>query len=82
MNPALSSFDELQNSSPLLNTFSDILPIDKNGATSDCFKVRIYGKWHFLKRPKKEFANHPLYIAAFEKEFDLGFTGSPVKVVD
>ena len=74
MNSASSSFDEPQNSSPLLNTFSDILPIDKNGATSDCFKVRIYGKWHFLKRPKKEFKNHPLYIAAFEKEFDLGFT--------
>jgi serine/threonine protein kinase len=74
MNSASSSFDESQNSSPLLNTFSDILPIDKNGATSDCFKVRIYGKWHFLKRPKEEFKNHPLYIAAFEKEFDLGFT--------
>ena len=74
MNPESSSFDEPQNSSPLLNTFSEIVPIDKNGATSDCFKVRIYGKWHFLKRPKKEFKNHPLYIAAFEKEFDLGFT--------
>jgi len=74
MNPESSSFGEPQEKSPLLNTFSDILPIDKNGATSDCFKVRIYGKWHFLKRPKKEFINHPLYVAAFEKEFDLGFT--------
>ena len=74
MNSASSSFDESQEKSPLLNTFSDIVPFEKTGATSDCFKVRIYGKWHFLKRPKKEFKNHPLYIAAFEKEFDLGFT--------
>ena len=74
MNSESSSFDDLQNDSHLLNTFSDIVPIEKNGATSDCFKVRIHGKWHFLKRPKKKFADHPLYIAAFEKEFDLGFT--------
>jgi serine/threonine protein kinase len=74
MNSASSSFDESQEKSPLLNTFSEIIPFEKRGATSDCFKVRIYGKWHFLKRPKKEFKNHPLYIAAFEKEFDLGFT--------
>lgn len=74
MNLASSSFDESQEKSPLLNTFTDIVAFEKKGATSDCFKVRIYGKWHFLKRPKKEFKNHPLYIAAFEKEFDLGFT--------
>jgi serine/threonine protein kinase len=36
--------------------------------------VRIHAKWHFLKRPKKAFSSNPLYIAAFEKEFDLGFT--------
>jgi len=69
-----SSFDNTQNLSPLINSFSDIFPINKNGATSDCFKVRIHAKWHFLKRPKKAFSTNPLYIAAFEKEFDLGFT--------
>jgi serine/threonine protein kinase len=74
MNPESSSFDYLQNSSPLLNTFSDIAPINKNGATSDCYKVRIHAKWHFLKRPKKAFSTNPIYIAAFEKEFNLGFT--------
>lgn len=74
MNSESSSFDDIQNFSPLINPFSDILPVDKNGATSDCFKVRIHSKWHFLKRPKKTFTTNPLYIAAFEKEFDLGFT--------
>lgn len=74
MNSDSSSFDNIQNFTPLINSFSDIVPIDKNGATSDCFKVRIHAKWHFLKRPKKAFSSNPLYIAAFEKEFDLGFT--------
>jgi serine/threonine protein kinase len=74
MNPESSSFDDLQNNSPILNTFSDVTPIKKTGATSDCYKVRIHGKWHFLKRPKQAFSTNPIYIAAFEKEFDLGFT--------
>ena len=74
MNPASSSFDEFQNISSLPSAFSAVELITKNGATSDCYKVRIYGKWHFLKRPKKEFLCNPIYIAAFEKEFDLGFT--------
>lgn len=74
MTSETSSFDDLQNISSLLNNFSDIYPIEKNGATSDCSKVRIHGKWHFLKRPKKVFSTNPIYIAAFEKEFDLGYT--------
>jgi len=81
MNSESSSFDDFQNDSPLLSTFSDVVPIEKNGATSECFKVRIHGKWHFLKRPKKNFTEHPLYIAAFEKEFDLGFTLDHTNIV-
>ena len=53
--------------------FTEIQTLYKNGATSDTYKVKIYGKWHFLKRPKKEYKSNPIYIAAFEKEFDLGF---------
>lgn len=53
---------------------SDITPVSTNGATSDTYIVRISGKWHFLKRPKKELDSHPQYLKAFEKEFDLGFT--------
>jgi len=76
-----SSFDNIQDFSPLINSFSDIVTVNKNGATSDCFKVRIHAKWHFLKRPKKAFSTNPLYIAAFEKEFDLGFTLEHTNIV-
>ncbi len=55
-------------------TLTDIIPLETQGATSDACKVRISGKWHFMKKPKKEFSDHPLYIAAFKKEFDIGYT--------
>jgi serine/threonine protein kinase len=54
--------------------FSDMVPVRSNGATSDTYKVLIYGKWHFLKRPKKIYLNNPLYISAFHKEFEIGYT--------
>lgn len=63
-----SSFGEKEGS---LN-FGEIQTLYSNGATSDTFKVYMNGKWYFLKRPQKEFINHPLYTAAFEKEFDIG----------
>ena len=65
-----STFDERNNIFPI----TDPIPLSSNGSTSDIYKVRINGKWHFLKRPKKEYSTHPVYIAAFEKEFDVGFT--------
>ncbi len=74
MNLESSSFDTPRNTDVLYNLFTDVVPLFKNGATSDCYKVRIYGKWHFLKRPKKEHSTNPVYLAAFAKEFDLGFT--------
>ena len=52
---------------------TDIIPLNTNGSTSDTYKVRISGKWHFLKRPKQAFSTHPLYNAAFEKEFEIGY---------
>jgi|GEM_PF-4912486 len=66
-----SSFDNDINT-PFV--FADIEPIRSNGATSDTYKVLIYGKWHFLKRPKKVYADNPLYLAAFQKEFEIGYT--------
>ncbi|NDV80092.1 serine/threonine-protein kinase [Dysgonomonas sp. 511] len=53
--------------------FTDIEAIRSNGATSDTYKVLIYGKWHFLKRPKKIYADNSLYLAAFQKEFEIGY---------
>ncbi|MBR1889599.1 MAG: serine/threonine protein kinase [Alloprevotella sp.] len=43
------------------------------GATCDTYRVRIYGKWHFLKRLKPAYATDPRYRAALQKEFDTGY---------
>lgn len=66
-----SSFDNDINN-PFV--FTDIEPIQANGATSDTYKVLIHRKWHFLKRPKKIYADNPLFLAAFQKEFEIGYT--------
>lgn len=55
-------------------SFEEMQELSCEGATSLSYKVRLWGKWFFLKRPKPEFADNPKYIAAFEKEFDLGVT--------
>lgn len=68
-----SSFDNI-NEQLFSTPFTDKIPIERSGATSDSFKVRIFSKWHFLKRPKKQFISNPIYVSAFEKEFDLGIT--------
>lgn len=53
-------------------SFDDVQVLSCEGGTSISYKVLLWGKWFFLKRPKPEFADNPKYIAAFEKEFDLG----------
>lgn len=53
---------------------SEMTRLSTQGATSETFAVRIFGKWHFQKRPKEELNSHPQYLIAFEKEFDLGYT--------
>jgi serine/threonine protein kinase len=52
----------------------DLIPVESKSTISDVFKVRINGKWHFLKRPKKEFSTHPVFISAIKKEFDIGYS--------
>lgn len=47
--------------------------LEATGGTCDTYRVRINGKWHFLKRPKAEMSSNPLYITAFEREFDIGY---------
>ena len=68
MNLETSSFEN--NTFDIL--FDEVHVLSCKGATSLSYKVLLWGKWFFLKRPKPEFANNPKYIAAFEKEFDLG----------
>lgn len=68
MNWESSEFEEQSVNMP----FDEVEALSNNGSTSLSYKVRIWGKWFFLKRPKPEFADNPVYLAAFEKEFDLG----------
>ena len=51
---------------------AELLPFQSNG--SNVYKIRIKDRWLLLKRISPEFRNNPLYIAALEKEFNLGFS--------
>ena len=60
--------------------FSDSQPkydaieqMDTRGATCDTFRVKLYGKLHFLKRLKAEFAGDIRYQEALRKEFETGY---------
>lgn len=39
----------------------------------DTYIVRLYGKLHFVKRLKGEYRFKPQYVAAFKKEFEIGY---------
>ncbi len=43
------------------------------GSTCDCYRVRLYGKLHFLKQLKPSLRTHPQYAAALQKEFETGY---------
>ena len=47
--------------------------LEVQGATCDTFRVKLYGKLHFLKRLKPEYANDVRYKEAFRKEFETGY---------
>ena len=53
--------------------FDAMEPIDSNGATCDTFRVKLYGKLHFLKQLKPAFVNDIRYQEAFRKEFETGY---------
>ena len=48
-------------------------PLSTQGATCDTFRVKLYGKLHFLKRLKGEYAGDIRYQEAFRKEFETGY---------
>lgn len=62
-----SSFSDIQQSFP----DAELLPV--GGSTCDCYRVRFYGKLHFLKRLKPEFRTDPRYVSALQKEFETGY---------
>ena len=53
--------------------YDAIEQMDSRGATCDTFRVKLYGKLHFLKRLKAEYAGDIRYQEALRKEFETGF---------
>lgn len=53
--------------------FESIEQIDVHGATCDSFRVKLYGKLHFLKRLKPQFTGDIRYQEALRKEFETGY---------
>ena len=62
-----SSFSDIQQTYP----DAELLPV--GGSTCDCYRVRLYGKLHFLKRLKAEYRTDPRYVSALRKEFETGY---------
>lgn len=62
-----SSFSSQQPSFP----DAELLPV--GGSTCQCYRVRLYGKLHFLKRLKPQLRTNPRYVAALQKEFETGY---------
>jgi len=53
--------------------FEAIEQMETQGATCDTFRVKLYGKLHFLKRLKVEYAGDIRYQEALRKEFETGY---------
>ena len=53
--------------------YDTIERLDAQGATCDTFRVKLYGKLHFLKRLKPEHAGDIRYQEALRKEFETGY---------
>ena len=53
--------------------FESIEQMESQGATCDTFRVKVYGKLHFLKRLKLGYAGDIRYQEAFRKEFETGY---------
>lgn len=58
---------------PTATQDADTAPIIK-GSTCVCQLVKLYGKLHFRKQLKPEYADDPRYRAALHKEFSVGYT--------
>ena len=55
------------------NGFETIEQLDTQGATCDAFRVKMYGKLHFLKRLRPEYVGDIRYQEALRKEFETGY---------
>lgn len=52
--------------------FSRSVRLERAGSTCDAYECVIQRRRVFVKRLKPEFRGNPLYLAAFDKEYDLG----------
>ncbi len=55
------------------SSYDDMEQMLSQGATCDAFRVKIYGKLHFLKRLKPQYAADIRYHEALRKEFETGY---------
>lgn len=69
-NPLIMDFSEFSDNQ---SRFEAIEQVMRQGATCDTYRVKLYGKLHFLKRLKKEHTNDIRYQEAFRKEFETGY---------
>lgn len=53
--------------------FEAVEQLETQGATCDTFRVKLYGKLHFLKRLKPELVGDIRYQEALRKEFETGY---------
>ena len=67
MDNSTSSFSEVR------QVFPDAALLQVGGTTCECYRVKLYGKLHFLKRLKPELRTNPQYVAALQKEFEIGY---------
>ena len=49
--------------------FEGMEPMESHGAFCDTFRVKLYGKLHFLKRLKAEYAGDIRFQEALRKEY-------------
>lgn len=62
-----SSFSDIQQTYP----DAELLPV--GGSTCECYRVKLYGKFLFMKRLKPELRTDPRYVSALQKEFETGY---------
>lgn len=55
--------------------------VTTSGATCDTFRVKLYGKLHFLKRLKPQFLGDIRYVEAQRKEFETGYRLEHLNIV-
>ena len=54
-------------------SYDGMEPLPVNSSTCDAYRVKLYGKLHFVKRLKPQYTNDIRYREALRKEFETGF---------